>query len=163
MSVMFAMPFDEVAIGTRHTTRARTITEADVAAFSALTWDHHPAHTDAIWAADGLFGERVAHGMLTLSCTIGLLSIEPSYVMGLRRIDNCTFRAPVRLGDTIRVEIRVVRKTALLDEMGVVRIKARVLTQADEVAMTCEIDALWRIGGDAQPPVGQAATTELTT
>jgi len=47
-------------------TRGRTITEAGVGAFSALTGDHHPQHTDAQWAAETPFGGRVAHGMLVL-------------------------------------------------------------------------------------------------
>jgi len=47
-------------------TRGRTITEAGVVAFSALTGDHHPQHTDAQWAAETPFGGRVAHGMLVL-------------------------------------------------------------------------------------------------
>ena len=44
--------------------RGRTITEADVVQFAALTGDLHPQHTDAAWAAESRFGERVAHGML---------------------------------------------------------------------------------------------------
>ncbi len=42
--------------------RGRTITEADVVQFAALTGDLHPQHTDAAWAASSRFGERVAHG-----------------------------------------------------------------------------------------------------
>ena len=59
------------------TTRGRTITEADLVSFSALTGDWHPQHADAAWAAESPFGERIAHGMLVLSYAVGLLPIDP--------------------------------------------------------------------------------------
>ena len=46
---------------------ARTITEADIHAFAALSGDWHPLHTDVLYAAASPFGERIAHGMLVLS------------------------------------------------------------------------------------------------
>ena len=58
-------------------TRGRTITEADVVSFAALTGDWHPQHADAEWASQGRFGERVAHGMLVLSYALGLMPLRP--------------------------------------------------------------------------------------
>jgi acyl dehydratase len=138
-----ARPFDEIAVGMTITGRARTVTEADVVAFANLTWDHHPAHTDSEWAAAGIFGERVAHGMLVLSFALGLLPLSPEHVAALRRIDGATFRSPVRLGDTIRVEGKVSRTTPLDDDLGLVRLKMRVLA-GERLAMTADLDALWR-------------------
>ena len=48
------------AVGTPFESRGRTITEADLVSFAALTGDWHPQHADAGWAASGPFGERVA-------------------------------------------------------------------------------------------------------
>ena len=53
--------------GDRRETPARTMTEADIHAFAALTGDWHPLHTDAEFAAESPFGERIAHGLLILS------------------------------------------------------------------------------------------------
>ena len=57
--------------------RGRTITEADLVSFAALTGDWHPQHADAEWADAGRFGERVAHGMLVLSYAVGLVRVRP--------------------------------------------------------------------------------------
>src|SRR3989442_13970224 len=54
------------AIGTR-AKRTRTITENDIVRFADVSGDHNPLHLDAAYAAQTLFGERVAHGMLTAS------------------------------------------------------------------------------------------------
>ena len=39
--------FGEFAVGQRYVTPGRTITEADIVAYSALTGDYNPVHTDA--------------------------------------------------------------------------------------------------------------------
>jgi len=87
--------------------RGRTITEADIVAFSGLTGDHHPQHTDAVWAEAGPFGGIVAHGMLVLSYALGLVALDPDRIAALRRIEDVVFKRPVRIGDTIRVEAKV--------------------------------------------------------
>ena len=43
---------------------AKTITEADVVNYAGLTGDFNPAHIDAEYAAQSMFKERIAHGML---------------------------------------------------------------------------------------------------
>ncbi|MEA2445912.1 MAG: hypothetical protein QOJ12_3204, partial [Thermoleophilales bacterium] len=98
-----SVPFDELAEGVRFETRGRTVTEADVVAFAAQTGDWHPQHSDADWAGQSEFGERIAHGMLVLSYSIGLLAFDPERVLALRRVADAVFKRPVRLGDTIRV------------------------------------------------------------
>ena len=65
--------------------RGRTITEADVVPFAALTGDMHPQHTDRHWAADGPFGERIAHGMLVLSYALGADAARPRAHRGAAR------------------------------------------------------------------------------
>ena len=62
MTVTWNAPFEELEAGQPFTTRGRTVTEADVVGFAALTGDWHPQHSDAQWAADSPFGERIAHG-----------------------------------------------------------------------------------------------------
>ncbi len=81
--------------GARITGRARTITESDIVSFAAMTGDWHPQHVDAEWAAESRFGERIAHGMLVLSYSIGLMGFDPERVVALRGIDSLTFKRPV--------------------------------------------------------------------
>src|SRR5437588_4955635 len=84
--ISWLRPFDELEVGDQFRSRSRTITETDVVQFAGLTGDWHPAHTDATWAGNNIFGRRVAHGMLCVCYAIGLVPNE--YVMALRRIKN---------------------------------------------------------------------------
>lgn len=144
---LFSRAFDDLVVGAQTTTRGRTLTTADVAAFSGLTWDHHPVHTDEVAAVDGVFGGIVAHGMLVLSCAIGLLPVDGERLLALRRLRDVAFKAPVRPGDTIRVHVTVAELAPLDDAVGRVRVRLRVLAHTpptdDRVAIVATIDTLW--------------------
>ena len=62
---------------TRRISPARTVTESDIALFAGLSADFSPVHSDAAYAARGIFGRRVAHGLLGMSLAEGLLSRTP--------------------------------------------------------------------------------------
>src|SRR4051794_18263667 len=134
MSVL-ASHFEEIEPGDRFVTPGRTVTEADVVGFAALTGDKHPQHTDAEWAAAGRFGERIAHGLLVLSYAAGLVPFDPDRVVALRRIGDAVFKAPVRLGDTIHVEGSVEEKRELDEDHGLVTCRWRVLKPRGEVGL----------------------------
>ena len=124
--------------------RGRTITEADVVAFSALTGDWHPQHSDAAWAADSAFGERIAHGMLIVSFAIGLVNFDPERVVALRRIRDVVFKRPVRFGDTIHVEGTEADRRAVDDETALVTWNWRIVNQDDDLVARVTIEALYR-------------------
>jgi 3-hydroxybutyryl-CoA dehydratase len=126
------------------TSRGRTVTEADVVAFSALTGDWHPQHSDAVWAADSAFGERIAHGMLIVSFAIGLVNFDPERVVALRRIRDVVFKRPVRLGDTIHVEGTEAERREVDVEMALVTWNWRIVNQDDELVARVTIEALTR-------------------
>jgi 3-hydroxybutyryl-CoA dehydratase len=143
MSVL-ASHFEEIEPGDRFVTPARTVTEADVVGFAALTGDSHPQHTDAEWAAAGRFGERIAHGLLVLSYAAGLVPFDPERVVALRRVGDAVFKAPVRIGDTIHVEGSVEDKRELDEGHGLVTCRWRVLNQRGKLVMRASVDAVWR-------------------
>jgi 3-hydroxybutyryl-CoA dehydratase len=124
--------------------RGRTITEADVVAFSALTGDWHPQHSDAQWAAQSAFGERIAHGMLIVSFAVGLVAFDPERVVALRRVRDVVFKRPVRLGDTIHVEGTEAERREVDDETALVTWNWRIVNQDDELVARVTIEALTR-------------------
>lgn len=126
------------------TSRGRTITEADVAAFASLTGDFHPQHTDAVWAADSAFGERIAHGMLIVSYAVGLVAFDPERVVALRRLRDVVFKRPVRLGDTIHVEGTEADRRAVDDETALVTWNWRIVNQDGELVCRVTVEALYR-------------------
>ena len=151
----------ELNEGARLVGRSRTITEGDLVQFSALTGDWHPQHADAEWAANGLFGERVAHGMLVLSYALGLMPFDPERVVALRGLDSVSFKRPVRIGDTIRLRSTVERVRELDGEHSLVTLGWRVVNQDDRVVVRAKVEALWRtapapkaeLNGDADEQV----------
>jgi len=124
--------------------RGRTITEADVVAFSALTGDWHPQHSDATWAAQSAFGERIAHGMLVVSFAVGLVDFDPERVIALRRMRDVVFKRPVRLGDTIHVEGTEADRRDVDGETALVTWNWRIVNQDDELVCRVAIEALYR-------------------
>lgn len=134
----------DLEAGAELITRGRTITEADVVSFAALTGDWHPQHADAEWAAAGRFGERVAHGMLVLSYAVGLVPFDPERVVALRGLDSVTFKRPARIGETIRVRVRVEQVRELDAEHALVGLGWRIVNQEDRVVARASVEALWR-------------------
>jgi 3-hydroxybutyryl-CoA dehydratase len=52
--------FDDFEVGEESFTAGRTITEADVVNFAALTGDWNEIHTNKEFASRGPFGQRIA-------------------------------------------------------------------------------------------------------
>ncbi len=127
--------------------RGRTITEADIVAFSGLTGDHHPQHTDAVWAGEGPFGGIIAHGMLVLSYALGLVTLDPERVVALRRFEDVVFKRPVRIGDTIRVEVKLLRPD---EGRGLEAYEWRILNQDDELVIRAKVEAVVRGEAEAE-------------
>jgi 3-hydroxybutyryl-CoA dehydratase len=144
MNSPLSLPADDLEVGGRFATRGRTVTEADVVSFAALTGDRHPQHVDADWAAQSAFGERVAHGMLVLSYAVGLVPLEPDRVLALRRVEDAVFKRPARLGDTIHVEGRIDRVTPIDAEVCLVKTTWRVVNQDGAAVARVGAEVLWR-------------------
>lgn len=148
----FSAPFEQLAAGQSFTSRGRTVTEADVVGFAALTGDWHPQHADADWAAGSAFGERIAHGMLVLSFAVGLVPLDPDRVVALRRVTDATFKRPVRLGDTVRVAGAVEATRDLDGDAGLVTLAWKVLNQHGQVVCRARVEVLWRRDGVLDDP-----------
>jgi acyl dehydratase len=128
--------FEELEVGYAVETPARTVTESDVMQFAGLSGDHNQLHTDAEYAKETMFGERIAHGLLGLSIVSGLSS---RMGFGEGTVEAFTslewkFRGPIRFGDTIRARFVVERKKKMARlGGGFVIFDVAVLNQKDEV------------------------------
>jgi acyl dehydratase len=146
-AVDWSAPFDDLVTGARFTTRGRTVTEADVVAFASLTGDFHPLHTDAVWAASGPFGERIAHGLLIVGMAVGLAPLDPDRVMALRRVADAVFKRPVLLGDTVTLSGRVTDLKPAGDLAGLVTFAWTIANQEGLTVCRASVELLWRRDG----------------
>ncbi len=85
----------------------RTFTREDVEAFARLSGDVNPAHVDAAYAATGIFGKPVVHGMLTASLISALLGTRLPGRGAVYLSQSLHFRAPVFIGDTVQAEVEI--------------------------------------------------------
>jgi acyl dehydratase len=88
-----------------------TITQDRVDGFAESTGDHQWIHVDQTRAAAGPFGTTIAHGYLTLSLVIplmsSLLTVE-GITMGINYgLNRVRFPAPVPVGSRIRLHATV--------------------------------------------------------
>jgi len=129
--------YEEYDVGQVLDSPARTITEADIVGFCALSGDWNAIHSDAEFARKGVFGQRVAHGMLVMSIGVALV-MRGGYLegtaMAFRDISDWKFSRPVFIGDTVHVHATVteLRSMPRLGG-GLVTMKAEILNQRDEV------------------------------
>lgn len=129
--------FEEFNVGDWIISPARTITETDVVAFAALSGDWTAIHTDAEYAAKGIFGERIAHGLLGLAVATGLsvrLGFVEETAIAFRELE-WKFSAPIKIGDTIHMRAEVAGKKPLPRlGGGLVTFDVQVINQRGEVA-----------------------------
>jgi acyl dehydratase len=135
--------FEDLPVGTELHTSARTITEGLVELYAGVSGDFSYVHTDAERAERGLFGERVAHGLLTLSVLQGLMwqtRYDLETGMATLAWNDVRFPAPVRFGDTVRgvFTIREARASRSRPDAGIVVESCRLVNQRDEDVLMAE-------------------------
>jgi oxepin-CoA hydrolase/3-oxo-5,6-dehydrosuberyl-CoA semialdehyde dehydrogenase len=141
----FRKHFEELQIGETLTTHRRTVTEADIVNFAAISGDHFYAHVDDIAARESIFGRRVAHGYFVLSAAAGLfVDPAPGPVLANYGLENLRFTKPVHAGDTIQVRLTCKSKTAKETPpdgvpQGVVAWDVNVTNQEGELVATYTI------------------------
>lgn len=126
--------FEDFAIGSRHPTRVRTITDADHDAFCALVGYRVPIFLDDEAARTRGLEGRICPSHLIMSFSTAMTGdLFPDSIVALVAIENARFLAHVRPGDTIRTEVEVVEKRpSSKPGLGVVVFRDHVLNQRDE-------------------------------
>jgi acyl dehydratase len=144
---------EDFKVGEKAVSPGRTITEADIVMFAGISGDWSELHTNAEYMKNSPFGQRIAHGMLTLSVASALAlrttQRPPVEVLAFLGMDNVRFTAPVFIGDTIRVESEVIeaRPSKSRPGAGILKFRNAVKNQRDEVVATWETALMVRTKG----------------
>jgi acyl dehydratase len=149
--------FEDLPLDKTFVTAGRTITEADVVAFAGLSGDFNSLHVDETFAAATGFGGRIAHGLLVLSVASGLTTrlpvlhaLQPS-LLGMTEV-TCQWLAPVRIGDTIRVELTFIGAQLTRSGTRGRVTERRVALNQDDVTV---LDSQWTLLVAARPSAGE--------
>ena len=127
---------------------SKTLTETDLALFSAISGDFDPIHVDEAYARATPFGRRIAHGILSMALlsTVSAMishrarergSLATSVSLGYDRI---RFLKPVFVGDTLTARYTIL---ALDPDSGRSRSKVEVFRNGTELAVVGEHIMKW--------------------
>lgn len=147
MQNLYAKYFDEYEVGESWSSRGRTITEAHIINFAGVSGDWFPLHTDAVYAKQTAFHERIAHGMLVLSAATGLLLLHPDIVVAFYGMDRVRFVNPTLIGDTIHLEMVVEDLQDKQNGTGVVTSELRVVKQTGDPVIISTVKMLLKKHG----------------
>lgn len=103
---MRVLYYEDLSIGMTETLE-KTVGGSDVVGFAEVTGDRNPIHLSEHFAAKTPFGGRIAHGLYTgslISAVIGTRLPGPGAIYISQTLN---FKAPVRIGDTVKVEVKV--------------------------------------------------------
>ena len=103
---MDGIAFEDMHIG-QTASVGKTITEADILLFAAVSLDTNPVHMNAEAAASSIFKERVAHGMLSAGLISAVLGTRLPGPGTIYLAQTLQFRRPVKIGDTVTATAQV--------------------------------------------------------
>ncbi len=135
--------------GDRFVTGRRTVTESDIMQSVHLAGLFEPLFIDAEYIRDeSLFGERIAPGSLTFAMAEGL-TVQTGIIHGTGMafvgIDKMKLFGPVKVNDTIQVDIEVLDTKAVPSRGGgIVRYRQQVRNQRGEMIMEYDVARLIR-------------------
>jgi len=138
MNALGGYDFEDLSLGMT-ATFGKTITEADIVLFAAVSGDNNAVHINEEFAKTTQFGGRIAHGMLSASvisaAIAGRLPGPGTVYLG----QSLQFRSPVRPGDTVEATITVVelnearRRITLKTEC---RVAGKLIITGEALVMT---------------------------
>jgi len=124
----------------------RTVTETDNLLFTTLTLNPQPLHLDAEFAKNSIHGQILVNSLFTLSLVVGLSVGDTTLgtTLGNLGFDKTTFPNPVFLGDTIRVQTRVIdrRESQTKQDRGIITFEHIGKNQRQEIVCSCTRGAM---------------------
>ena len=128
---MSELAYEDIKVGDE-ASLTRTITEVHIVNYAGLTGDMNPVHVDAEHAAQSIFGERIAHGMLVAGLISAVLGTQLPGPNSIYLGQDLSFTAPVKIGDTVRVTVTVTDKR---DDKRIIKLRTVATNQRGEMVI----------------------------
>ncbi len=139
--------FEDYEIGKEFISESRTIGEPDIVDFARLSGDFHPTHFDDEFAKGSFYGEKVGHGLLSLSVAMGLINhweYRSRSIMAFIKV-TCSFLRPVKVNDRIHAKSSILgKKEWKKPDKGVVVFGLEIINHRGETVARAEIEELVR-------------------
>jgi len=128
---MSELAYEDIKIGDE-ASLTRAITEVHIVNYAGLTGDWNPVHADAEHAAQSIFGERIAHGMLVAGLISAVLGTQLPGPNSIYLGQDLSFLAPVKIGDTVKVVVIVTEKR---DHKRIIKLRTTATNQRGEMVI----------------------------
>ena len=135
------LKFDEFEVGKKYISARRTIREADIEQFAALSAYYNPLHVDELYVKENTnYRQCIAHGALTFAMSTGF-SFQDGLVAGTTLaflgVDELRWKHVIYPGDTIHMETTVLEKIeSKTPTRGIVRFQRDIINQDGDLCMT---------------------------
>jgi acyl dehydratase len=159
---MDSLWFDDVEVGQRWLSPARTLTESDVVNFASMTGDYNPLHVDHDYASKSIYRQPIAHGLLGLSWVAGLGSSAPLMrTLAFTSVKQWEFLLPIYFGDTVHVVTRCLAKKRKGKKSGQIVWERQLVNQKDQVVQQGQFETLVAIEQTADAETPDLPTVDL--
>jgi 3-hydroxybutyryl-CoA dehydratase len=106
MLTLQRLSFEDLSVGMIEKL-SKNVSSSDVVGFAEVTGDRNPIHLSEHFAAKTPFGTRIAHGLYTASLISAVLGTRLPGPGAIYISQTLNFRAPVKIGDTVEVNVTV--------------------------------------------------------
>lgn len=111
----------------------KTVTESDINLYAGISGDFNPAHMDAEAAKNSMFGQRIAHGMLSAGFISNVLGNQLPGPGTIYMGQELKFLKPVFIGDTVTAVVTVAER---VEEKNRLKLDTVVTNQRGEAVIT---------------------------
>lgn len=98
--------FEDLTIG-QTAEITNTVTAQAIETFAEVSGDANPVHLDETYAKTTMFGERIAHGMLSAAYVSAVLGMKLPGPGAIYLSQSLRFRRPVKIGDAVTTRVTV--------------------------------------------------------
>lgn len=106
MSEITEACLETLEVGQSYTT-VNVVSDSDVIKFSEVTGDVNPIHLDEEYGKKSMFGERIAHGMISASYISAIFGTKFPGPGSIYLSQSLKFKAPVMIGATVETTVKI--------------------------------------------------------
>ena len=97
---------EDLKVGQYYTT-VNVVGDADIIKFSEVTGDVNPIHLDEDYAAESIFGQRIAHGMISAGYISAIFGTSFPGPGSIYLSQSLKFKAPVKIEDSVETTVTI--------------------------------------------------------